>query len=63
VIAHVVVLLGLASVAAGVGYQLGVGWGVAVGGAGLIAWALLLFDVDEPEKPERLSELRRRGEG
>lgn len=38
---------GLLLLAAGVGLALGPGWGAAVAGAGLIAWSVLLYDVDE----------------
>jgi hypothetical protein len=44
--------LGLLTLAAGIGLALGYGWGVAVAGAGLVAWSVLLYDVDEvPQGP------------
>lgn len=42
-------LLGVLLVAAGVGYELGVGWGVAVLGAGIAAGFFLFYDVDADE--------------
>jgi len=38
---------GLLLLAAGIGWAIAPGWGVAVAGAGLIAWSVLLYDVDE----------------
>jgi hypothetical protein len=41
---------GLVLLAAGLGWFVHPGLGVAVGGAGLIVWSVLLYDVDdEPE--------------
>jgi hypothetical protein len=39
---------GVLLIAVGVGLALGAGWGLAAGGAGLIAYTVLLYDVDEP---------------
>lgn len=38
---------GLLLLAAGIGWAMAPGWGVAVAGAGLIVWSVLLYDVDE----------------
>lgn len=44
---------GLLLLALGLGVALGPGWGVATAGIGLIAWSVLLYDVDEePEERE-----------
>lgn len=43
---------GLLLLALGLGLALGPGWGVATAGVGLIAWSVLLYDVDE-EPPVR----------
>lgn len=47
-----IVLGGLAA-SAGVGWQLGPGWGGLLGGAGAVAYGLLLVDVDEPKRGAR----------
>lgn len=39
--------LGLLLLAAGIGWALAPGWGIATAGIGLIAWSVLLYDVDE----------------
>jgi hypothetical protein len=39
--------LGLLLAAAGIGLALGFGWGLVAAGAGLIAYVVLLYDVDE----------------
>lgn len=39
---------GLLLLAAGLGLALGLGWGLVAAGAGLIAYVVLLYDVDEP---------------
>lgn len=52
--------LGLALVAAGIGLALAVGWGLVAAGAGLIAYVVLLYDVDEPHTFEPDEEVRRR---
>lgn len=41
--------LGLLLLAAGIGLALGLGWGLVAAGAGLIAYVVLLYDVDEAE--------------
>jgi len=38
---------GLLLIAVGLGLALGPGWGLAAAGVGLIAWSVLLYDVDE----------------
>lgn len=44
---------GLLLLAAGIGWAIAPGWGVAVAGAGLIVWFVLLYDIDEePEVQE-----------
>jgi hypothetical protein len=43
---------GLLLAAAGLGWVLGWGWGLVAAGAGLIAYTVLLYDVDEPELAE-----------
>jgi hypothetical protein len=40
---------GVLLVALGLGWALGYGWGLIAAGAGLIAYFVLLYDVDEPE--------------
>lgn len=50
--ARVGYFVGVLILAVGVGLARGVGWGVAVAGVGLIAWSVLLYDVDEdPQGP------------
>jgi biopolymer transport protein ExbB/TolQ len=45
---------GLLLIAAGLAVALGVGWGLVAAGAGLIAYTVLLYDVDDmPERVER----------
>jgi hypothetical protein len=39
--------LGLLLLAAGVGWAIEPGWGLAVAGAGAIAYVVLLYDVDD----------------
>jgi hypothetical protein len=41
---------GVLLLAAGLGLVLGVGWGLAVAGAGLVVASVWLYDVDEPEQ-------------
>lgn len=44
--------VGVLLIALGVGYQLGVGWGLAVLGAGVVVGFVWLYNVDEPtEEP------------
>jgi uncharacterized membrane protein YczE len=44
---------GLLLLAAGIGWAIAPGWGMAAAGVGLIAWSVLLYDVDEePEVRE-----------
>jgi hypothetical protein len=52
--------LGVLLIAAGVGWELGYGWGVLAAGVGLVANMVLLYDVDEPESfdPDREERLR-----
>ena len=50
--ARVGYFLGVLLIAAGVGVALGYGWGLTALGAGIIAYSLLIYDVDEPEPPE-----------
>lgn len=38
---------GLLLLAAGIGWAIAPGWGLAVAGAGAIAYVVLLYDVDE----------------
>jgi flagellar motor component MotA len=46
--------LGVLLVAAGVGWALAPGWGLVAAGVGLIAYMVLLYDVDDmPERQER----------
>lgn len=51
---------GLLLLAAGLGLALGVGWGLVAGGAGLIAYVVLLYDVDEPLPLDPDAEVRYR---
>ena len=53
-------ILGLLLVAVGVGLALGLGWGLVVAGVGLIAYVVLLYDVDEAEPLDPDMEVRRR---
>lgn len=39
---------GVLLIAAGIGWALGLGWGLAAAGVGLVAYFTLLYDVDEP---------------
>jgi hypothetical protein len=43
---------GVLLIAAGLGLVLGVGWGLVAAGVGLVAYTVLLYDVDEPEQVE-----------
>jgi hypothetical protein len=52
--------LGLLAVAAGLGWFVHPGLGVAVAGVGLIAWSVLLYDVDEPNPIDPDEEVRLR---
>jgi flagellar motor component MotA len=46
--------VGVLLVAAGVGWVLAPGWGLVAAGVGLIAYMVLLYDVDDmPERQER----------
>lgn len=47
-------LLGVLLVAAGLGWQIGWGWGVAVLGAGVVALFVWLYPVDDPADDEDL---------
>lgn len=51
---------GLLMVAAGVGLALTLGWGLVAAGAGLIAYVVLLYDVDEPVPLDPDAEVRYR---
>jgi hypothetical protein len=44
--------LGVLLVAAGLGLALGPGWGLVAAGIGLIAYMIVLYDVDEPQPHE-----------
>lgn len=45
---------GVLLIAAGLGWALGPGWGVVAAGVGLVAYMVLLYDVDdEPVRLER----------
>jgi hypothetical protein len=50
--------LGVLLVAAGVGLALCPGWGLVAAGAGLIAYMIVLYDVDEPQPHEDDQEVR-----
>lgn len=50
---------GVLLIAVGLGLAIGLGWGLVAGGVGLVAAAVLLYDVDEPE-PGELEGVRRR---
>lgn len=39
---------GVLLLAVGLGLALGIGWGFVLAGAGLVAYTVLLYDVDEP---------------
>lgn len=39
---------GVLLIAAGLGLALGLGWGLIAAGVGLVAYMVLLYDVDEP---------------
>lgn len=45
--------VGVLLIAAGMGLALEFGWGLVAAGIGLIAYAVLLYDVDDPPTPER----------
>jgi len=45
--ARYVYFAGLLLIALGLGLALGPGWGLAAAGIGMVAWAVLLYDVDE----------------
>lgn len=51
---------GLLLLAAGFGLALGAGWGLVAAGVGLIAYTVLLYDVDEPHPYEPDEEVRLR---
>lgn len=53
---------GLVLVVAGLFLTLGLGWALVVAGLGTGAAFVWLYDVTEPEKPERLSRVRRGGD-
>jgi hypothetical protein len=44
--------VGVLLIATGLGLVLAVGWGIAAAGVGLVAYTVLLYDVDEPEQAE-----------
>jgi protein-S-isoprenylcysteine O-methyltransferase Ste14 len=44
--------VGVLLAAIGIGLALGLGWGLLAAGVGLIAYTVLLYDVDEPEQAE-----------
>jgi hypothetical protein len=50
--------LGVLLVAAGLGLALCPGWGLVAAGAGLIAYMIVLYDVDEPQPHEDDQEVR-----
>jgi hypothetical protein len=50
--------LGVLLIAAGLGYELGYGWGALAAGVGLVANMVLLYDVDEPEPYDPGQEVR-----
>lgn len=41
--------LGVLLIAAGIGWSLCPGWGLVAAGVGLVAYMVLLYDVDEPQ--------------
>lgn len=43
---------GVLLIAVGIGLVLGLGWALVAAGVGLIAYMVLLYDVDEPEQVE-----------
>jgi hypothetical protein len=43
---------GVLLIAVGIGLALGLGWGLLAAGVGLVAYTVLLYDVDEPEQVE-----------
>lgn len=46
--------LGVLLIAAGIGWALGWGWGLTAAGAGIVAYFVLLYDVDpDPEAIQR----------
>lgn len=44
---------GVLLIAVGIGLVLDLGWGLVAAGVGLIAYTVLLYDVDEPEQVEQ----------
>jgi hypothetical protein len=44
--------VGVLLAAVGIGLALGLGWGLLAAGAGVVAYTVLLYDVDEPEQVE-----------
>jgi hypothetical protein len=51
---------GVLLIAAGLGWMLGYGWGLVAAGAGLVAYTVLLYDVDEPQPYDPDEEVRLR---
>jgi hypothetical protein len=51
---------GVLLIAAGIGWQIGWGWGAVAAGIGAIAYTVLLYDVDEPQPYDPDSEVRYR---
>jgi hypothetical protein len=51
---------GVLLIAAGLGWVLGYGWGLVSAGAGLVAYTVLLYDVDEPQPYDPDEEVRLR---
>lgn len=43
---------GVLLIAVGVGLVLALGWGLVAAGVGLVAYMVLLYDIDEPEQAE-----------
>jgi hypothetical protein len=51
---------GVLLIAAGLGLALGLGWGLVATGVGLIAYMVLLYDVDDPQPYDPDQEVRLR---
>lgn len=52
--------VGVLLVAAGLGLALGLGWGLVAAGLGLVAYMVLLYDVDDPQPYDPDQEVRLR---